>query len=304
MDRLTAMETFVRVVEAGSFSEAARQLHFGQPAISKAIVQLEERLGVRLLLRSTRGLAATEAGERFYQRAKRTIEEADEADLAARGAGSGLSGRLRVSAAPSFASLHVIPHLPDFLVMHPNLEMDVVLDDRQIDLIAEGIDVCLRMGELSDSSFTARRIGEARRLVVGTPAYFERAGIPRIPGELAGHESILYARGSGRDAWMFRKNTTEISVTVRGRLRLSAAEGVRSAVLAGMGLTIASEWMFSRELVSGAVQAVLMDWTIAPIDLWAVFPTGRVASAKARAFADFVEERMAGANLPVPARTG
>ncbi|WP_454855297.1 LysR substrate-binding domain-containing protein [Rhizobium binxianense] len=297
MDRLAAMETFVRVVETGSFSEAARQLHLGQPAISKVIARLEERLGVRLLLRSTRGLTATEAGEHFYQRARRVIEEADEADLAARGAGAGLIGRLRVSAAPSFASLHVIPHLPDFLAMHPNLEMEIVLDDRQIDLIAEGIDICLRMGELSDSGLTARRIGQARRLVVGAPTYFERAGVPNIPGELIGHESIIYARGAGRDAWMFRKDTSEISVTVRGRLRLSAAEGVRSAVLAGMGLTIASEWMFSRELVSGAVRAVLTDWTIAPIDLWAIFPTGRVASAKARALADFVEERMIGARV-------
>lgn len=293
MDRLVAMETFVRVLETGSFSEAARQLRLGQPAISKTVAQLEDRLGVKLLLRSTRGLTATEAGESFYQRAKRAIEEADEADLAARGAGTGLAGRLRVSAAPTFASLHVIPHLPEFLAEHPKLQMEIVLDDRQIDLIAEGIDVCLRMGELSDSTLLARRIGQANRLVVGAPAYFERAGIPAIPGELMGHQSIIHTRGLSRNVWTFRKETSEISVNVCGRLRVSAAEGVRSAVIAGMGLTVASEWMFSRELASGTVQAVLTDWTISPIDLWAVFPTGRVASAKARAFADFVENCMA-----------
>lgn len=295
MDRLVAMETFVRVLETGSFSEAARQLRLGQPAISKTIAQLEDRLGVKLLLRSTRGLTATEAGESFYQRAKRAIEEADEADLAARGAGTGLAGRLRVSAAPTFASLHVIPHLPEFLAEHPKLQMEIILDDRQIDLIAEGIDVCLRMGDLSDSTLLARRIGQAGRLVVGAPAYFEKAGIPTIPGELIGHQSIIHTRGPTRDVWTFRKETSEISVNVCGRLRVSAAEGVRSAVLAGMGLTVASEWMFSRELASGAVQAVLTDWAVSPIDLWAVFPTGRVASAKARAFADFVENCMAGA---------
>lgn len=293
MDRLAAMETFVRVLETGSFSETARQLRLGQPAISKTIAQLEDRLGVKLLLRSTRGLTATEAGESFYQRAKRTIEEADEADLAARGAGTGLTGRLRVSAAPTFASLHVIPHLPEFLAEHPKLQMEIVLDDRQIDLIAEGIDVCLRMGELSDSTLLARRIGQASRLVVGAPAYFEKAGIPAIPGELIGHQSIIHTRGLSRDVWTFRKETSEISVNVCGRLHVSAAEGVRSAVIAGMGLTVASEWMFSRELKSGAVQAVLTDWAISPIDLWAVFPTGRVASAKARVFADFVETCMA-----------
>jgi DNA-binding transcriptional LysR family regulator len=293
------METFVRVLETGSFSEAARQLHVGQPAISKTVAALEERLGVKLLLRSTRGLTATEAGENFYQRAKRAIEEADEADLAARGAGAGLTGRLRVSAAPTFVGIHVIPHLPAFLALHPKLDMEVVLDDRQIDLIAEGIDVSLRMGELAESSLVARKIGQARRLVVGAPSYFKRAGVPRIPGELIEHESIIYIPGAGRDAWMFRKESSEISVTVKGRFRVSAAEGVRSAVLAGIGVAIASEWMFSRELASGEVKAVLADWTIAPIDLWAVFPSGRIASAKARAFSDFVEEQLARA-LVIP----
>jgi DNA-binding transcriptional LysR family regulator len=302
MDRLAAMETFVRVMEAGSFSEAARQLHLGQPAISKSIAQLERHLGVKLLLRSTRGLAPTEAGESFYHRAKRVIEEADEADLAARGAGATLSGRLRVSAAPTFASLHVIPHLPEFLAAHPALEMEIVLDDRNIDLIEEGIDVSLRMGDLRDSSLTARRIGQTQRLVVGTPAYFRRAGEPRLPAELAAHECVIYAKGPGRDVWLFRKETSEISVTAKGRLRVSAAEGVRSAVLAGIGLSVVSEWMFSRELASGEVRAVLTDWSVAPIDLWAVFPAGRVASAKARSFANFVEQHFAAAALSARAR--
>ncbi|WP_246679751.1 LysR family transcriptional regulator [Mesorhizobium sp. B2-3-5] len=294
------METFVRVVETGSFSAAGRQLHLGQPAISKTIAQLEDRLGVKLLLRSTRGLTATEAGEGFYQRARRAIEEADEADLAARGAGAGLTGRLRICAAPTFAGLHVIPHLPEFLAQHPDLEMEVMLDDRLIDLITEGIDICLRMGELPDSNLMARRIGQARRLVIGAPAYFEQAGIPRIPGELIGHKSIIYGLGSGRDTWMFRRDGAEISVTVKGRLRVSAAEGVRASVLAGMGLAVASEWMFSRELASGAVRAVLTEWTISPVDLWAIFPSGRVASAKARAFADFVEGKLRTPSQPIP----
>ncbi|MGO4128676.1 LysR substrate-binding domain-containing protein [Inquilinus sp. YAF38] len=293
MDRLAAMEVFVRVMETGSFSEAARQLLIGQPAVSKTVAQLEDRLGVRLLLRSTRGLTPTEAGENFYHRAKRSIEEADEADLAARGAGASLSGRLRVGAAPTFAGLHVIPHLQAFLDAHPELDLEIVLDDRQIDLIEEGIDISLRMGELTDSRLTARRIAQAPRLVVGMPAYFARAGEPRIPGDLIAHQCIVQTTGPARDAWMFRKDSSEISVTVTGRLRVSAAQGVRAAVLAGLGLAVASEWMFSPELESGRVKAVLTDWTVAPIDLWAVFPAGRVVSAKARAFAAFVEAQMA-----------
>jgi DNA-binding transcriptional LysR family regulator len=173
--------------------------------------------------------------------------------------------------------------------------MEVVLDDHHIDLIEEGIDVSLRMGALTDSSLTARKIGQGRRLVMGTPAYFAKAGEPTTPGDLVAHESVVYANGAGRDVWLFRQGTTEVSVTVRGRVRVSAAEGVRAAVLADIGVAVASEWMFSRELATGAVKAVLAGWTIPPIDLWAVFPTGRMASAKARAFAAFVEEQLAAA---------
>jgi DNA-binding transcriptional LysR family regulator len=161
MDRMAAMETFVRVVDAGSFSGAAKQLRLGQPAVSKTIAQLEERLGVRLLLRSTHGLKPTVAGQNFYERAKRAIEEAEGAELAARGAGATLSGRLRICAPVTFARLHVIPHLPLFLAEHPALDVDVLLSDAPKDLIEGGIDVALRLGELADSSFTARRSGKA-----------------------------------------------------------------------------------------------------------------------------------------------
>ena len=155
---------------------------------------------------------------------------------------------MRVGAAPTFAGLHVI-FLQAFLDAHPELDLEVVLDDRQIDLIEEeGIDISLRMGELTDSSLTARRIAQAPRLVVGTPAYFARAGEPRIPGELIAHQCIVQIKGPARHAWMFRKDSSEISVTVTGRLRVSAAEGIRSSVLAGLGLAVASEWMFSPEL--------------------------------------------------------
>jgi DNA-binding transcriptional LysR family regulator len=148
VDRLAAMEAFVLVVDAGSFSAAARHLNVGQPAISKSVAQLEDRLGVKLLVRSTRGLAPTEAGLNFYERARRSIEEADEAELAARGAGRSLTGKLRTCAAVTFARIHLMPRLPEFLARHPDLEMEVVLDDRNIDLVQEGIDVALRMGQL------------------------------------------------------------------------------------------------------------------------------------------------------------
>jgi len=243
MDRMTAMETFVSVVDAGSFSAAARRLKLGQPAVSKAIAQLEERLGVRLLLRSTRGLAPTDAGQRFYEHARRAIDEADQAEQVVRESSDGLSGRLRISAAVTFARLHVLPALKTFLDQHPKLSIDIVLDDRSIDLLEQGV-----------------------------------------------------------ESWSFRGDDgSEVAVAVSGRVSVSAAEGVRTAVLGHMGLAVASEWMFLPELADGTVQAVLNQWTLPPIDVWAVFPSGRMATSKARAFVAFVEHLFEGygGNTPV-----
>jgi DNA-binding transcriptional LysR family regulator len=292
MDRLAAMEAFVVVVDTGSFSAAARRLNVGQPAVSKLVAQLEDRLGVKLLVRTTRGLTATEAGLNYYERARRMIEEVDEAELAARGAGSGLTGRLRICGAVTFARIHLMPHLPEFLARHPELEMEVVLDDRNIDLVQEGIDVALRMGQLSDSSLTARRIASGRHVVVGTPAYFEQTGEPTVPGDLAAHQAVIYDQeGGGRDG-TFQRDDAEIAVTLKGRLRVSAAEGVRAAILANAGIAVASEWMFSPEIAGRTVKVVLQDWELPRIDLWAVFPAGRTATTKARTFTQFVQEVM------------
>jgi DNA-binding transcriptional LysR family regulator len=292
MDRLAAMETFVYVVETGSFSAAARRLNIGQPAVSKTIAQLEARLAVRLLLRSTRGLTPTEAGLAFFDRAKRAIEEANEADNAARGAASGLTGNLRICAAVTFGRQHIVPYLGPFLDQNPDLNIDLMLDDRNINLVEEGVDIALRMGVLSDSGLTARKIAECRRVVLGTPQYFEKHGEPACPADLTKHQAVVYTLGGGAH-WPFKKAGEEQPVIISGRIRANAAEGLREAVLAHLGLTMASEWMFSQELASGVVKEVMSDWALPNQDLWAVFPTGRMASAKARAFVDYVQGLMA-----------
>jgi DNA-binding transcriptional LysR family regulator len=292
MDRLGAMETFVYVVETGSFSAAARRLNIGQPAVSKTIAQLEARLAVRLLLRSTRGLTPTEAGLAFFERAKRAIEEADEADNAARGAARGLTGNLRICAAVTFGRLHIVPHLGPFLDQNPDLNIDLMLDDRNVNLVEEGVDIALRLGAQSDSGLTARKIAECRRVVLSTPAYFEKHGEPTCPADLSKHQAVVYSLGRGAN-WQFRNGTDEQSAIISGRVRVNAAEGLRAAVLAHQGLTLASEWMFAPELASGAVREVMKDWTLPNQDLWAVFPTGRMASAKARAFVEYVQGLLA-----------
>jgi DNA-binding transcriptional LysR family regulator len=299
MDRLAAMDTFIRVVDAGSFSGATKQLRMTQSAVSKVVVRLEERLSVRLLLRTTRGLAPTEAGWNFYERAKRSIEEADGAELAARGAAATLSGRLRIHATVAFGCLHVIPPLPSFLAQHPALDADVVLDDRNIDLVGAGIDIGLRAGQLSYSTLIARKIGQCQRRVIGTPSYFNAAGVPRLPADLVTHQVVIYEQPLGGATWTFRRGAAQASVSVGGRVRLNTAVGVRECVLSDLGLAIASEWMFAPELKTKMVKPVLLDWSLPPVEAWAIFPTGRQASAKARVFASFIESQMSiGGNMP------
>jgi DNA-binding transcriptional LysR family regulator len=295
MDRFAVMETFVRVAEVGSFSVAARDLGIGQPAVSKAVAALEQHIGIQLLLRSTRRLSLTEAGDAFYKRARRLLEEAEEAEQAARGVGARLSGRLRISAAVTLARLHIIPRVDRFLAANPDLSIEFLLNDKRIDLIREGVDVAFRTGSLTDSCLTARKLATCRRHVVGAPTYFDQAGLPHAPADLQTHSAIVYTQGcggAGGDTWTLRRGERVATVTLATRLRVSAAEGVRAAVIGGLGLAVASEWMFAPEIASGAVRPTLEDWELPGLDLWSIFPEGRRASVKARAFAQFVQAMM------------
>lgn len=288
MDMLRAMTVFSRVVETGSFSAVARDLGLGQPAISKTVEALEQHLGVRLLLRSTRRLTITEAGQAFYENAAQVVALAEEAESAARGA-AGLFGRLRISVPVTFGRLHLVPKLHLFMEQHPNLQIELLMDDRYVDLIAEKIDLSLRTGRLSDSNLTARKLATAQRYVVASPGYLARKGKPATPAELLEHDVIVYGQGSNVREWQFKQGTTQTSVHVQSRLQVNAAEGLREAVLSGMGLAIASNWMVGAELEKGNLVKVLDDWSMPPLDLWAVHASGRMVSLKVRAFLHWFE---------------
>jgi DNA-binding transcriptional LysR family regulator len=259
VDRLADMETFVRVIEAGSFSAAAQQMRLGQPAVSKAVSRLGQRLGVRLVLRSARGLSPTEAGQSYYEEARAVLQRTEQAELAASTAGKSLSGRLRISAPITFARLHIVPKLESLLKAHPALDVEVVLSDRVVDVIEEGIDGALQLGSLVDSALTARKLASRRGVVLAAPRYFEEFGKPLKPQELAQHEAVIYAELLGGSAWTFHKGREEVAVTLRGRVRMSAAEGVREAIFVGLGLTISSESRFTPELASGMVETALTE---------------------------------------------
>lgn len=292
MDSFKAMQTLVRVVEAASFSDAARQIGVGQPSVSKVVRRLEAKLGVKLLARTTRGLSVTEAGERYYAMARRALDAADDADSAARGAAAGLTGRLCVSAAVTFGRLQIVPRLPAFFEAHPDLAIDLVLDDGATNLVGEGVDVALRLGSRIDSAFNGRVIASARRRVVAAPEYFARRGAPDRPAALAHHQAICLLQASVPNSWTFARGAERETVTLSGRLRTTAHEGVREAVFAGLGFAIGSEWGYEREIAEGRVEVALADWSLDPSDLWAILPAGRRASAKARAFIDFVERQL------------
>jgi DNA-binding transcriptional LysR family regulator len=294
VDLLSTMRSFVRVYEMRSFSAAAKDLNLSQPSISKAVAQLEQELGVQLFLRSTRGLGPTDAGHTFYDHATRTLDEADLAVKAVKGEDAPLTGRLRVGGTITFMRQHIIPKLPGFMALHPGLSIDMLLDDGNIGLVEEGAEVSLRMGKLASSNLTARKIGQCRRIVVATPGYLEQHGAPKVPADLAKHAAIVLSRGEGGDHITFAKDGISTEVVLQARVRISALEGLRAAVLAGLGVAVASEWILQDELDNGRVVEMLPDWRMPPLDLWVVLPGGaRHASPKARAFIAFVEAQLA-----------
>ena len=289
LDLFTSMRYFIRVYDTNSFSVAAKSLKVGQSALSKTIAHLERELGAPLFLRSTRQLTPTEPGKVFYEHAVKVVEDAEAALSAVGTKSQNFSGQIRISGTLTFMCQYVIPKLSLFLDAHPDINISVHLEDKNVGLIEQGIDVALRMGQLDDSGLVAKRIGRCRRIVVGAVSYLEVHREPQTPEELVEHTTVVLAQGEGGDRFTFKGPYGTKTVTVRSKLRINATEGVRSAVLAGAGLSVATEWMFEAELNSGSVREVLKQWTLPDLDLWAVMPAGRRTSAKVRALVEFIE---------------
>jgi DNA-binding transcriptional LysR family regulator len=290
-DRLLELSAFVRAAETGSFSRVARELRVSQPSVSRMVASLEARLGVRLLLRTTRRVTATDAGAVYLERARQVLGDLDEAAQAARGVDS-LHGVLRVAMSGAFGAREVIPHLPEFLGRHPSLKLELLISDGADDLVAEGVDMAVRLGRLADSRFGARRLATAPRFVVAAPAYLAARGVPETLADLARHDCIVGPGLSGPTGWSFTHAGAAASVTVEGRVQVASAEGVIACVKAGLGVALASLWMCRAELERGEIRAILPDHQLAPIDVHAVYPAGRRPSAKVRAFSDHLAARL------------
>jgi len=289
MDRLAVMALYARVVETGSFSRAAAALGLGQPTASKQIAALEERLGVRLLERSTRRLRPTEAGREFYERCRRLVDEADDLESSARRGARGAVGRLRVACPMGFGRLHVVPIVVRFLAAHPEAQVDLVMNDRYVDLAEEGVDVAIRIANLGDSTLHARRLGETPRALVASPAYLRRRGAPRTPADLERHDFVVYAYFDAPERLaLVGPDGAAADVRVKARLRVNNAEAMREAVLGGIGICAMPLWAIGAELAAGTAKRVLPDWAPPASAVQAVYSSARHLPARVRLFIDFV----------------
>ncbi len=296
MDRLGAMQAFVRVVECGSFSAVARETRATQSSVSKQVAALERELGAKLLSRTTRSLALTEAGERYFAQARRLVAEIAEAEAELLRGEQQLSGWLRVAASVGYGRLKLLPLVKHFLAAHPNVKIDLRLNDGFVDLVEQGIDVAVRIGELADSSLVARRIGTTQRVLLASRSYLDGlpTGMkpPREPQDLLAHNCIVYSELATQNAWTFTAGPgaaapegTQVTVRAQGNLQTNSSEVIRASVLSGMGIGYSPTWLFEDELASGQLQVLLPDWPAPPLPIHLVSPPQRRQSAKVQAFA-------------------
>jgi len=289
-DHLDALRLFVRLARRGSFSAAGRELNVPQSTVSRTIAALEREIGAVLLTRTTRAVALTEAGSDFLARVEPILADLDEAEHAVRGSGA-LKGLLRVGLGTALAMRVVIPRLKSFADRHPGLQIELMLDDQRQNLVADGVDVALRFGVLTDSTATVRRLVRWSRALVASPAYLETAPPLVSPSDLTAHALIVGPHGIGD--WSFRRGGTVVSMRLDGRLRIPALEGAITAAIAGMGIVMASAGACRKEIESGALVRVLPDWDLGTVDLHAMFPAGRAAKPSARAFIAYLSETVA-----------
>src|SRR5688572_12130751 len=291
MEDLEAMAIFARVVEAKSFSGAARRLAIDKSAVSKAVTRLERSLGVRLLHRTTRAMSVTEAGADVYAHAARIVEEHEQARIAVGRFHSEPRGLLRISASVAFGTLHIAPALPEFLARHPEVRIDMAIGDRIVDLAEEGFDVAVRISQEPAPNLVARRLAAVNRKIVATPEYFEKRGVPETPADLGRHNCLTYTHFNPHDTWRLRGPEGDITVPISGNLRLNDDEALSAAVLGGLGVALLPTFLIGRELHEGKLRAVLSDYVPSERHIHAVYLPNRHLPAKVRAFIDFLLER-------------
>lgn len=292
MDRLQAMTVFVAVAEEEGFVRAARRLALSPPVVTRAVAALEERIGTRLLHRTTRSVQLTEAGSHYLEDCRRILAEIEEAEETAAGSHREPQGRLSVTAPVLFGRLHIAPILLDFLGRHPRVSVRTLFVDRVVNLMDEGLDVAVRIAHLPDSGMTAVKVGSVRRLVCASPAYLADHGVPQAPDDLAHHRIIAVHGVTPSPVWSFRAGDGEIKVRTAPRLEVNTADTAIMAARQGHGLTRVLSYMVADVAAAGRLAVVLADYEPAPVPIHLVHREGRDASARVRAFVDFAARRL------------
>jgi DNA-binding transcriptional LysR family regulator len=292
MGRFEEMQAFVRTAEAQSFTAAGQRLGVSKSIVSQRVADLEARLGVRLINRTTRRLSLTEAGVGFLAGAERALSEVTEAEEQATRHGTELRGALRIAAPLSFALMHLQPAIFDFMAAHPSLEVHIDLDDRHLDLIGGGWDMALRIGRLPDSSLIARRLAPSLMVCCATQDYLDRKGVPARPEELTHHECVLYSGSDRPDSWPFLIDGEWVPIDVHGRLITNNGDLILNSVLAGHGIALLPSFLVGCRIAQGKLVRLLGDWPIKHGDIHAVYPPSRNLSARVRLFTDFLAERI------------
>jgi DNA-binding transcriptional LysR family regulator len=292
MDRTDAIAVFIAVADQGSFAAAARRLGRSPASVTRAVADLEARLGVRLLTRTTRAVSTTEAGQRFLGGAKRVLADLDEIERAAAGQGTAPRGELRLTAPILFGRLHVLPIVTEFLDRFPEVQAALALVDRPVDLVEEGLDVAVRIGALGESSAVATRVGALRRIVVASPDYLARRGTPQRPADLTDHDVVAFSGIAGVEHWVFREAAGDVNVAIRPRLVVSTAEAAIDAARAGFGLTRVLSYQAAGDVARGSLLRVLPGYEGDEVPIHLVYPGGRHPPPKLRAFLDFTTPRL------------
>ncbi len=296
MDRAAEMTAFVRTVETGGFSAAARQLGLTPSALSKLVTRLEDRLVARLLQRTTRRLQMTAEGEAFYARALPILKAMDEAEAEVTEAGTSPRGLLRLHCGSTFGTHQLAPAIPRFQARHPSVSLDLTISDERLDMMQEGVDLAIRIGPLDESTLVARRICNLERVICAAPAYLERHGTPRTPDDLQRHNCLWITSLPALRRWPFDTDEGIRVVHVDGNVVTNNAETVLQLAVAGVGITRLSDVVVAEAIRAGALVPILADWHhVEPVPLFATYPSGRNLSPKVRAMVDFLVEEFGGA---------
>jgi DNA-binding transcriptional LysR family regulator len=291
MDKLEAMNAFAKVVAAGSYAEAARRLGLTRSAVSKAVMELEQLLGARLLDRTTRRVTPTEAGRAYYERCVAIIADVEETESQISRLNDAPRGTLRVNAPMSFGTRYLGAAVADFMARYPELRIELILNDRFIDPLEEGVDVTVRIGSLSDSSLIARRLAPARLALVASPEYIARHGAPSEPENLAAHACLAYGHMAAAQRWTLQRGDATVSVAVNSRLCSNNGDVLREAALKGNGITNLPTFLIGPDIAAGKLQIVLPATPPAPLAIYAIYAPNRYLAAKSRVFIDFLVER-------------